>query len=257
MSEHANRDDEPASGNTIAKDYTADKLLSLIKTYPYFAPARFMLLQKLESGSEEYTAQYGKAILYHKDVLEFENLIHSKKFVTHFVPESEPVRPGEEQANGEPTPEENTEDLLIAAGVVTGAEKEQEVTAGLLPETAFEPYHTVDYFASQGIKMTQEALPADNLGKQLKSFTDWLRTMKKLSPADLSKSLDPKTEQKVENLAEHSLHNPEVATEAMAEVWAKQGNRDKAAEVYHKLSLLYPSKRTYFAAKIDLLKNPV
>lgn len=44
----------------------------------------------------------------------------------------------------------------------------------------FEPYHTVDYFASQGIKFSQEELPKDKLGKQLKSFTQWLKTMKRL-----------------------------------------------------------------------------
>jgi hypothetical protein len=40
----------------------------------------------------------------------------------------------------------------------------------------------------------------------------------------------------------------------MAEVWERQGNREKAMEVYNKLSLLNPSKRAYFAAKIDSLK---
>ena len=44
----------------------------------------------------------------------------------------------------------------------------------------FTPYHMVDYFASQGIKLVLEDNPADQFGKQLKSFTDWLKVMKKL-----------------------------------------------------------------------------
>jgi hypothetical protein len=44
-------------------------------------------------------------------------------------------------------------------------------------------------------------------------------------------------------------------TEAMAEVWEKQGNTIKALELYEKLSLLDPSKSSYFAAKIEHLKQ--
>jgi hypothetical protein len=41
----------------------------------------------------------------------------------------------------------------------------------------------------------------------------------------------------------------------MAEVWEKQGNLVKAKETYEKLSLLNPDKSSYFAAKIEHLKN--
>jgi hypothetical protein len=54
--------------------------------------------------------------------------------------------------------------------------------------------------------------------------------------------------------ATSSIEEKEVLTEAMAEVWLKQGNKPKAAEIYYKLSLLNPSKSAYFAAKIDQLK---
>ena len=36
----------------------------------------------------------------------------------------------------------------------------------------FTPYHMVDYFASQGIKLVLEDNPPDQFGKQLKSFTN-------------------------------------------------------------------------------------
>jgi len=124
------------------------------------------------------------------------------------------------------------------------------------PDTGlvFEPYHTVDYFASQGIKLSQEEAPKDKFGKQLKSFTEWLKTMKKLPATDQVKPLDVRAEQNVENLAAHSVKSEEVYTETMAEVWSQQGNKEKAIEIYNKLSLINPSKRAYFAAKIDSLK---
>ena len=120
-------------------------------------------------------------------------------------------------------------------------------------ELTFEPFHTVDYFASQGIKISLEE-PKDKLGKQLKSFTAWLKTMKRLPPAQVGESLETLAEKRVETMADRSVTESHVVTEAMAEVWAKQGNREKAMETYNKLSLLNPSKRAYFAAKIDSLK---
>ncbi|HVG11994.1 MAG TPA: hypothetical protein VM843_03270 [Flavisolibacter sp.] len=124
-------------------------------------------------------------------------------------------------------------------------------------ELTFEPYHTVDYFASQGIKVTAETVSQDKFGKQVKSFTDWLKTMKRLPLAELGKNVTPTTEKKVENLAEHSVQDADVVTESMAQVWEKQGNIAKATEVYRKLSLQNPSKRAYFAAKIDKLTEEI
>ena len=118
---------------------------------------------------------------------------------------------------------------------------------------SFEPFHTVDYFASQGIKLSQEEISKDKFGRQLKSFTEWLKTMKRL-PVQ-APALDASVEKNLEHLAEDSVHNPEVVTETMAEVWLKQGNREKAIETYNKLSLLNPLKRDYFAALIENLKR--
>jgi hypothetical protein len=119
----------------------------------------------------------------------------------------------------------------------------------------FEPYHTVDYFASQGIKLSQEDIPKDKFGKQLKSFTEWLKTMKRIAPTQMTQGMDAGTENKVQHLANDSIHDSSVFTEAMAEVWVKQGNNQKALKIYEQLSLLNPSKKAYFATKIENLKR--
>ena len=158
----------------------------------------------------------------------------------------------EAEANNETILEK--EETIINEQILPGevtAIKEENTTAEQL---AFEPYHTVDYFASQGIKLSQEEATKDKFGKQLKSFTEWLKTMKRLPAAEQAKPLDVRSEEIVENLAAQSVEKEEVYTEAMAEVWLRQGNREKAIEIYNKLSLLNPSKRAYFAAKIDSLK---
>jgi hypothetical protein len=122
-------------------------------------------------------------------------------------------------------------------------------------ELKFEPFHTVDYFASQGIKFFPEEKPTDRFGQQLKSFTEWLKTMKRLPNSEITKIADPSTEEKIQRLADHSITEGEIVTETMAEVWLKQGNREKAIEIYNKLSLLNPDKSAYFASLADQLKK--
>ena len=114
---------------------------------------------------------------------------------------------------------------------------------------SFEPLHTSDYFASLGIKLDENGKPVDKLGRQLKSFTDWLKTMKKIHSEQLPSSSE-QTDNIIQKLAEKSNTEAEVLTEAMAEVLFHQGKARKAIEVYKKLSLLDPSKSAYFAAKI-------
>ena len=122
---------------------------------------------------------------------------------------------------------------------------------------AFQSYHTIDYFASQGIRLQASDLTKDKFGLQLKSFTEWLRSMKKIPSAQAEAFGHPEDDyrhQHVVQNAAHSIETKEIVTEAMAEVWAKQGNHDRAIAIYHKLSLQNTGKSGYFAAKIDQLK---
>jgi len=119
---------------------------------------------------------------------------------------------------------------------------------------AFEPLHTVDYFASQGIKINEELLTNDKLGSQMKSFTAWLKSMKKLHPGKLEEQ-SLATEKLIQTSADESNINTEILTEAMAEVLIKQDKKEKAIEMFSKLSLINPSKSAYFAARIESIKS--
>ena len=119
-----------------------------------------------------------------------------------------------------------------------------------------DPYYTVDYFASQGIKLVLESEPTDQLGKKLKKFTHWLRHMKKLGPEDaLASDEDDDSEATVIRIADFSNTQREIITEAMAAVLEKQGKKEKAIQIYIKLSFLYPDKSAFFADKIKILKG--
>jgi hypothetical protein len=128
------------------------------------------------------------------------------------------------------------------------SEKEPEVM-----EIPLEPLYAVDYFASQGIRLREED-QQDQLGKKLKSFTEWLKSMKKVHPEKSTGQMDDKTEAVIKSEAELSNDKAEVLTETMAEVFIKQGLTHKAIDVYEKLSLLDPLKSATFAAKISELK---
>ncbi len=118
----------------------------------------------------------------------------------------------------------------------------------------FTPYHMVDYFASQGIKLVLEDNPPDQFGKQLKSFTDWLKVMKKLPPRSSSEKEDEKENEQIRHIAAHSIEERDILTESMAEVLAKQGMYENAIALFQKLSLIYPPKSAYFASRIEQLK---
>ena len=121
-------------------------------------------------------------------------------------------------------------------------------------EILFEPLHTSDYFASQGIKLSNVVQANDKLGLQLKSFTSWLKTMKKAHPEKLITN-NMVAEAEVQKQAEISNIEAEIFTEAMAEAYAVQGKNVKAIEVYRKLSLTFPEKSAFFADKIENLKK--
>lgn len=113
-----------------------------------------------------------------------------------------------------------------------------------------EPMHTVDYFASQGIKLNLKQAPKDALTNKLMSFTDWLRQVKQSEKSSEVSQM----EKKVSEDASHSVRREEVVTEAMAEVLLRQGHREQAIQLFTKLSFQIPEKSSYFAARIEQIK---
>src|SRR5205085_2962704 len=134
----------------------------------------------------------------------------------------------------------------------TSEDAEADIKNAIVP---MDPYYTIDYFASQGIKLELDKHPEDQLGQNLKKFTHWLRHMKKLGPEDATEVITrTETEADIQEFADTSNTVREVVTEAMATVLEKQGKKEKAIELYNKLSFLNPDKSAYFAGKINKLK---
>ncbi len=243
----------------------ADFLKELTDRHPYFSPAHFFLLQNIKDDDAAFEKQAVKTNLFFNNPhwLNFQikqtsavAIVEEPKIT---VPET--IIPLPEMAivddlpDNTDAPDPNTHHQEKEIEPMHIELKMPEQKSNLAAEAMlFEPMHMVDYFASQGIKLTEEVQTADKLGKQLKSFTEWLKTMKKVHVENEAEN-PVKTDTSVQLLAENSNTETEVLTESMAEVFARQGKMAKASEVYQKLSLLNPAKSTYFAAKLENLKG--
>jgi hypothetical protein len=248
--------------------YDEAHLKEIIKKSPWCSLAQLYLLHNYKSNnSASFDIQARKTVLFFKnsnwlqwqlhqltqentikeqkiDVIEKENIIvdnleetnvNADNTVADITPPSDNIEENNEKVENtfaEISPKANTNEEILA----------------------FEPLHTIDYFASQGIKITEEPITNDKLGSQMKSFTEWLKSMKKIHKENLPAG-DEQTDKNIQRLAEHSNTDAEIVTEAMADVLIKQNKTDKAIEVYHKLSLQNPSKSGYFTAKINSLSS--
>ena len=164
----------------------------------------------------------------------------------------------EEDTEEEPLPGTDEEDSIAAQKIssvlnsqLADFNKPVEEDARFSFEA--EPSHLVDYFASQGIKIDLTTEPQDKLTSHLRSFTSWLKKMKRPEIQDLD--TDPRLENAVQDIARTSIESREIVTETMADVFIKQGQIDKAIQLYIKLSFLDPDKTVYFANKIQQLKG--
>jgi hypothetical protein len=113
-----------------------------------------------------------------------------------------------------------------------------------------------DYFEAQGIKIDLASLPQDKFTKQLRSFTAWLKVLKHHEGNSQNMAeMGEDQEKMIAIIAEKANNATEVITEAMAEIWIKQGNKQKAIDIYSKLSFIFPEKSVYFASQIEQLKQ--
>jgi hypothetical protein len=243
------------------RDCSTDELKVIVNKYPYFPVAHLLLTSALQQTNDrDYKKELQKTSLYFNNPLWLDFIL--TKSTEEVISNSEgftrkPI--SFEDSNNDELVVENPRPEIFSwkpPDIKQEAEVEESgITEIKENELVFEPFHTVDYFASQGIKPSLEVKPNDQFGNQLKSFTEWLKSLKTSQTQTLSIHDNEQSEEKVIHLADNSIENRNVVTEAMAEVWIKQGNLEKATDIYNKLSLLNPSKSSYFAGLIEKLKK--
>jgi hypothetical protein len=261
-------------------EMTLDELQALSEQYPYSSIIRYLHTSKLkESYHRHYPDAVSKTAMYfsnpnwlHYQLSDEAERGSIKKFMleedTFFVEDVEDVEDVEENSDGfenEPyidqeEAEQYQEEAIIKQN--NGIEAELVEIEAIIPENspvieeplAFEPYHTVDYFASQGIRLgvIEEK---DELGQKVKSFTAWLKTMKNLQVQPENTVIRKDFNEIEDKSSVLGEKNELIVTEAMAEVYLKQGLGEKAIEIYKKLSLQNPINSHIFADRILEIKE--
>lgn len=216
-------------------------------------PAGLETAEVLEemAGATHETDEATAAFLNEAETSAAENIEHSSPEVTPATLAADISK--ENQESAEPDEHERMFQNIKAMLDATSEEADADTENAVIH---IDPYYTIDYFASQGIKLDLDQNPKDELGQHLKKFTQWLKHMKKLGPEDATEVIaSTETDADIQKIADSSNTVREVVTEAMASVLEKQGKNNKAIELYNKLSFLNPDKSAYFAAKIKTLKG--
>ena len=247
------------STSLITEELTVPELISIDENDAALDAEALLVVEEIK---DEQQAVITDAVMDAEAMLEVEAMKEEKDAViTDAVLDAEAMLHAEAAKDEAIITKEADIESAATASIEADAAREEVSQIKIQPEQedeqpvfTFEPFHTVDYFASQGIKLREEKLADDQLGKQVKSFTQWLRSMKKIYVEE-QKELDSSMEKEVVSIATESNQQTEVITETMAEVLVKQGKRTQAIDLYRKLSLLHPEKSVYFASRIDELKQ--
>lgn len=243
----------------------AVQLAALLQQYPYLMPLRAMeLADKVKQGTASE-----------------QNWQDSRLFSGNWVQFSVQLNAAQ-QARAAQT-------AAAVKEVVAEAATEPEIVADPEPETLFQPLFTENYFQHQGIDVsdtipdaldTQVATEEDSDEKSLMvmmKFEDWLQFLKRKSEVKRSEEEDRamlrsiwQREKLAAAVGEEDDNIPEAVfemaissidkdempvSESLAEIHIRQGHLEKAKEVYRKLSLQNPEKKTYFADKLKKLNK--
>lgn len=222
---------------------TENELNTLTQQYPWFESGQVLsAIYKHKFGKDDAALQLQKAQLYLNNPLWLNWQI--MKFEKDFTETSIQT-----EKDSPPYPDDSKTEVQDDYNPVKAEpiESKNELLS-------FDPLYTRDYFASQGIKLQQEQLGNDHLSQQVKTFTQWLKSMKKIYHENTSPA-PQKEDGEVIQMADASNRNEEIYTETMAEVLITQGKKKQAVAIYEKLSLLYPEKSSYFTARISDLNS--
>ena len=243
----------------LAHPYRLDEqeqaqMLKMVEAYPYFLPGQWMKL-----------SQAFNVVGYTADLLQQAHLYKGTWSYLYATLQAAQHEPMEQTAFSQALDEEETslDDLI-------------------------QPVFTENYFQHQGIEIS-DALPDIAAQEEeqeqedpkslmvMMGFDEWLLFLKKKNDAKKSEEEDKaflrsmwQREKLAAAIGEEDDNIPEavfemainsidkqdiMVSESLAEIHVKQGHFDKAIEIYRKLSLQNPEKKTYFAAKINHLNK--
>ena len=201
------------------EEMTLDEFRSISEQYPYSSIVQFLYSCKLKSvyhldfpEQVTHTALFFPSPQWLNYQLSDESEIGNFRLIQYDinfnnVSEDVPVEIDQSNENTWEYDEEQS-NFSSTENEMASVENKEEITQHqplILKENnpvetlqiPIEPYHTVDYFASQGIKTLLDN-QNDDLGKKVRSFTAWLKTMKSLQPVQGNDSIEDDDEARQE-----------------------------------------------------------
>lgn len=264
------------------QEIAPEAIQHLAKEYPFFTPAHYLLfinghqedavIARLQQSNPVNPVMLGSFIQAAREPqIEVETLVAT-------LTETE-------------TKIETVQEASVIQTLTEATQQEAKEPEDIL--SFIQPASSEDYFLQQGIKISNdipdftEIVASDIETDEEKekalmvvmSFAEWLKhissksTKAKEEVADkkalktmwqqqkLAAAIEEENEEIPEQVFEMAVNSiarkDELVSESFANVYAKQGKFEKAIEMYQKLSLLYPEKNAYFAAKIETLQKEI
>ena len=224
------------TGSNQLEAVSVDQLETLVQENTFNPSLHLLLAKKYEAvQSPLYAIQIQKAASYFPSALQLHQWLM------------------DQEASINPAPVDEKLTTLISEQL---SQFKEPVVEQQLEFEKEQPQMVKDYFAAQGIELDLSKLPQDKFTTQLRSFTAWLKVLKHQTENEPNLAeMGEEQEKMIAIIAEKANNATDVVTEAMAEIWEKQGHKRKAIDIYSKLSFIFPEKSVYFASRIEQLKQ--
>ena len=226
-------------------------LQSMLALYPYYQPARILLLQNLFLLHDPtFDDELRRAAVYISDRHILFKLVED----THYqlIPEQKKAEKQSITINAETTTEEDRTTSLIDTFLEQIPEEEDttQETEGRRKPTPADA--TVDYVAYL----------LESESKQNEDITPQLRGQELIDDFIYNEGGKITLQDETEYEPEENEHNEAAEnedtgyfTETLARIYIKQGRYSKALEIIRRLNLVYPKKNRYFADQIRFLEK--
>jgi hypothetical protein len=147
---------------------------------------------------------------------------------------------------------ENDADLIQTEHILETS-REDFIEEAIIP---IENVYGGDYFTTQGIHIDESEKQEEiKLNFTRNSFKDWLKLMNKIKTEEEIETSKEKNEYPINSLQDIEHQELDIYTETMADIYINQGLKNKAIQIFEKLSLINPSKSAYFTSRINKINT--